>query len=405
MFNWIKRKKYRDSVLKHIKFCMLFDPTSSYPNINVAIAEAYKEHRGEAELAIDIVSSVLSNTIEKLSEDKRDEIKLALGDWFHEPDAVSTFASKAVVQIKENVRTIGAPVNLKDILWRLQYAIICVSTLFEDKLINETNRSYFHDEILGALDGKLFNQRSSERISNALHEALNLPELRESTDDDGALFSVDNSKLDMPPLTGIEHKVKLVNTSTGIVLIKASDGQQVTERRSLTQEDLEKVPSDAYNCIFVNLPAPYDQFYSCIIAQPDNQVFGDMRAFWWSLAKVNVSTTYALLGSTKMTAKAFTSVFNSARGMWDSAIEHAGSIENMRDMLVPLRNVHLEVISQMKNKTTSKSVQLGLDIAFAMILATQSEDRKLETFAFNSFKRFIWQPGEEPSEFYQDIAA
>jgi hypothetical protein len=42
---------------------------------------------------------------------------------------------------------------------------------------------------------------------------------------------------------------------------------------------------------------------------------------------------------------------------------------------------------------------LGLEIALAMILATQSEDEKLEKFAFQQFKRFLWQDGEGPQEF------
>ena len=73
----------------------------------------------------------------------------------------------------------------------------------------------------------------------------------------------------------------------------------------------------------------------------------------------------------------------------------------MRDMIVPLRNVHLTVISQMKEKETSEAAKLGLDIALAMVLATQSEDPKLEAFACRRFKRFLWQPGEEPVEFRQ----
>lgn len=49
----------------------------------------------------------------------------------------------------------------------------------------------------------------------------------------------------------------------------------------------------------------------------------------------------------------------------------------------------------------SEAAKLGLDIALAMVLATQSEDPRLEAFAYQRFKRFLWQPGEEPKEFYQ----
>ena len=70
---------------------------------------------------------------------------------------------------------------------------------------------------------------------------------------------------DMPALSGTEIKVKLVTTPTGIALI-SEDGQQITERRTLTQEDLRKVPPglDVYR--FVNLRARSGEIYSCIIA-------------------------------------------------------------------------------------------------------------------------------------------
>lgn len=54
----------------------------------------------------------------------------------------------------------------------------------------------------------------------------------------------------------------------------------------------------------------------------------------------------------------------------------------------------------MKEKESTESGRLGLDIALAMILATQSEDPRLEAFAYQIFKRFLWHPGEEPREFY-----
>jgi hypothetical protein len=87
--------------------------------------------------------------------------------------------------------------------------------------------------------------------------------------------------------------------------------------------------------------------------------------------------------------------------MWDIVVERSGSIDNMRDQLVPMRNVHLEVISQMKDRAENEAAKLGFDIALVMVLATQSEDPKLEAAAFSRFKSFLWQPGDEPKEFYQ----
>jgi uncharacterized membrane protein YgcG len=105
---------------------------------------------------------------------------------------------------------------------------------------------------------------------------------------------------------------------------------------------------------------------------------------------------------TRLNPTALARVFAEARAMWDIAIKEAGSIERMRDLIVPLCNVHLTVISQMKEKESAK---LGLDIALAMVLATQSEDPRLEAFAYQRFKRFLWQPGEEPREFHRYAAS
>ncbi len=406
MFKWLDRARYRKEVIKHIKFCLLIDPRQLNPNINIAIDDGYKNKRDKAELAVNIVGSILTIAIGNIPGlERRKTIGEAILNSYEDPDMVSKFAAEAVVRIKANVKKTGKPVNLDDIQWRLQFALICVTTLYENKLITEMTRSWFFDEIGGALDGLSSGQRRSERISNALHTAFNLPELRAGADDSGPLLRSEKVCVDMPPLSGVEHKVKLVATPTGRILLKESDGQQITDRRSLTQEHLQKVPPDAHDCVFVNLPAPHDQMYSCIVAQPDSQIFGDMRAFWWFLAKHSVGATCIEIDSTRMTASAFGDVYNSARGMWDAAIEHAGSIDQMRDQIVPLRNVHLEVISQMKaTAAEDRSRCLGLDIALAMVLATQSEDRKLEAFAFKSFKRFLWQPGEEPHEFHLNAA-
>jgi hypothetical protein len=106
-----------------------------------------------------------------------------------------------------------------------------------------------------------------------------------------------------------------------------------------------------------------------------------------------------------MTPTALARVHASARDMWDRAIKEAHSIDNMRDLLMPLRNVHFQVINKLKSDTTNEADRLGLDIALAMILATQSEDDKLEAHAYRCFKHFLWQKGEEPIEFQEYEAA
>jgi hypothetical protein len=195
--------------------------------------------------------------------------------------------------------------------------------------------------------------------------------------------------------------VKLVPTPTGIALCREDDGQQITERRALSQEECQKIPLELGVYRFVNIRSRSSEIYSCIIAGNDPEVFGSMRAFWWSLAKVNVRVADVNARMTRMTPTALARVHASAREMWDTAIKEAHSIDNMRDLIMPLRNVHLEVINKLRNETTNESERLGLDVALAMVLATQSEDPKLEAHAYKCFKRFLWQPGEEPAEFQE----
>jgi hypothetical protein len=103
---------------------------------------------------------------------------------------------------------------------------------------------------------------------------------------------------------------------------------------------------------------------------------------------------------TSTSEMALARVHAEARAFWDIAIEKAGSIDDMRDTFVFMKNTHFTVANQLIEKSDSAAGKLGLEIAGAMILATQSEDEKLEALAFQQFRRFLWQPGEEPREFY-----
>lgn len=199
-------------------------------------------------------------------------------------------------------------------------------------------------------------------------------------------------------LSGIEIDVRLSRTNLGILLVDKA-GNTVTVQRSLTQSDLEKIPFDADVVKFINLTLADGSVYSCIVTPPGNEIYGSMRAFWWSLAHGQVFA--AILASHRIDRNhpAFESVFMNAKSMWDIAIEKEGSIERMRDLLVPLRNVHFEVISKMIENASSDAEKLGLECARAMVLATQAEDPILEGWACRELGRFIWLPGEEPAEF------
>jgi hypothetical protein len=244
-----------------------------------------------------------------------------------------------------------------------------------------------------------------ERTMKKLWEAVGISQddLREENDNGALLsFKVDEQ---MPPLSGFEEDVRVVRSSTGIVLIKESDGAPISDTLAPSQEILQRIPADIDEADFAYLivKSKYggnDKILSCVVER-SGQHYGDGRAFWWSLAKKEVYWKSKAINATRMTKKSLSQVIAIANGTWGAVVEHSGPIDNMRDQLVLSRNVDLDVLSKLKDHYDSKSAKFGVDIARAMIFATQSEDPKLEAVAFERFKQFMWQPGEEPKEFLQ----
>lgn len=194
--------------------------------------------------------------------------------------------------------------------------------------------------MFGLFKKKQKDTEEFERIKDSIYEAFGLIKELRLENDTGPLLSFASYEKDLPQLSGVQIKVALVYAANGITMIK-EDGHPVTERRSLSQEDLSKVPTDADECHFVNFTAASGEIYSCIIAEPNAQIYGSMRAFWWSLAKMHLERISQAIEYTKMTELAFSHVYANARCMWDIVVERSGSIDDMRDQLVPMRNVHL----------------------------------------------------------------
>jgi hypothetical protein len=106
------------------------------------------------------------------------------------------------------------PPDVDAFQWKLQWAVVYVSGLYDQNKIDRQTESWFNGEVFGALAGKSSQQRESERLSTIIHESFNLPVLREG--DDGPLLPADLGSSDLPALCGVEIKVRLVPTATGI---------------------------------------------------------------------------------------------------------------------------------------------------------------------------------------------
>lgn len=398
MFAFLKRSRYRNEVLGCLYALLYFYPRGrdailkDYPGVEAAIKSHFEDSFPYERAAIYTAASLLTNLAETLTIEQR---RLIAGQI----QSVPLSELKAAIGSAMNGKPIPAGMVFGTIMFG--NAILVASTMALKKEIDQSDAEMLSSEVYGALAGMSADQRSSERIAATFDEIM--PESVYREGDDGPLFSIPVVR-EPPLLSGSETRVRLVSSALGIAIVRESDGQQITERRSLSQEVLQQIPLDLDDYTFVNFSAASGDIYSCIIAGDDSEVYGNRRAFWWALAKVNVGNTSNKLAVVRITATALSAIHKAARSAWDAAIEEAGSIENMRDMIVPLRNVHFSVIDKLRRETSNKSLELGYAVALAMVLAVQSEDPLLEGWAYRSFKQVLWQTGEEPPEFYDHDA-
>lgn len=280
-------------------------------------------------------------------------------------------------------------------------ALVMAEMALKDAEITENQFKSFTSEVIGALDGKNSDERYSERARDMLDETLGPPPLRDGEEDTSTVYPSQRLLMDLPDFNGTECKVRIVFTATGLALVRKDDEVEIVERRSLTQEDLEKVKREDWeDCRYINLRTRDGEIMSCLIVGKDSEIIGSPRAFWWALAKVSVKMTDMRANGVRISVRALARVHTAAGAMWDTVIERSRSIEELREEPMYARNIHLNVLSKMIDESESEAGKLGLEICKAMVLATQSEDDKLEAFAFQRFKRFLWRPGEEPREFY-----
>jgi len=400
MPGFFARRKYRSDVIGRLHSMLLFYPGGvrqierDYPNLRKAIdgnCDAGDVH--PAFSAMIIAGSILADKLLNLESQDRSAI-------------LQQISQVDLANFKEAM--VGRAEMPKDLMGGttlVALAFVMADISRKNGEITDNQLKSFTSEVLGALQGKDADQRSSERIRDILDDTLGSPPLTAGENDTSEIFPSAGWNGDIGELNGMECKVSIVYTATGYALVSKDDGREITERRTLTQADLEQVPRESWDeCRFVNLHARDGEIVSCLIHGPDSEVIGNRRAFWWALAKVVVKMTDVKAGGSRMSVHGLAYVHNAARGMWDTVVERARSIEELREEPMYLRNVHLDVISKMINQAQTEAEKLGLEICKAMVLAVQSEDDKLEAAAYQRFKRYLWRKGEEPFEFYSHEA-
>jgi hypothetical protein len=394
MLKYLKRRKYRKQVLDSLYAVLYPYPRGrdniikDYPRIRDLIKSNFADGGTPQRAALLAAAPILAKLIGTLSADQRALIDQQL-------QQIDVRQARELMRDLRGGKPLPKEIAFGTVL--LGNAITTAQTLVDRREVDQADYDTFVSEAFGALSGTSSRAWSSEPIVAGLDLAMSLPKL--IGQDEGPLLPRPLGAFELPPLSGTEVQVKLVSTPAGILLVSEEDGRQITERQRLSQQDLQTVPSELGVYRFVNLRARSGEICSCIIAGEDAQVIGSMRAFWWSLAKLNVWMVDASARMTRMTATALADVHAAAIAMWDAAIRGAHTIDNMRNLTMPVREAYLETINKLRIETTSDSKRLGLDIALAMVLATQSEDARLEAHAYQRFKQFLWRPGEEPAEF------
>ena len=363
----------------------------NYPGIKNAVnGNCDAGDISHARSALIVAGSILSNEFEAMNAADRAAIRRQLDQM--------DFAKFKDALVRGNGKP---PQNILRGTSLAALALVMAEIAMKDKEISEDHFKDFVSEVTGALHDKNFSQRSSERIHHILDETLGPPPLRDGEDDTSKILPSQRLSVDIPDLNGTECKVRIVFTSTGFALVRKDDGLEIVERRSLTQQDLEKVKREDWeDCRYVNLRTRSGEIVSCLIVGEESEIIGSPRAFWWALAKVTVRMTDVRASGVRMSVRALARIHAEARAMWNVVIERSASIEELREEPTCARNIHLTVLSNMIEKAEGEAERLGLEICKAMVLATQSEDNKLEAFAYQCFNRFLWRPGEEPREFY-----
>jgi hypothetical protein len=395
MFNWLRSNAYRQHVLDTV--CLLMVDADGalrrsllqeYPGIEKAIKSGQDNKRNKDELAITIVQAVFAATIEQMQDhDRLQCIANSLYSWAND-GRIGAF--------KQDVAN-GHFTEIDGFDLRLRAALSFIWDMQNDQRVEDDMCHRFLKEIIGALDGLDAAERERRRYVDVVE---NIKEtLKAGEDDDSDLMPVDYEREVQEGFSGVEYKVQIVSTPSGLVMQREDNGRAVTDRRTLTQDLLGQVPPDAESLIFVNLTLQSGEIYSCIIVEPGGEVFGDQRAAWWSLARTIVRVTEAKANGLRMTAMAHAHLSTVARAVWDSATRET-PIDHMRDQLMQMRHIHFQVINQGMKSAENEAQKLGREIALAMVMAVQSEDEKLERFAFKQFRKFIWVTGEEPKEFW-----
>lgn len=397
LVGFFERRKFKKDVRGRVDAMLLFYPGGvrqlhkNYPGLSEAIdGHCVSGGISAARSALLVVGTVLSNEFEHLPAPDRTAI--------HRQLTALDFAA-----FQEALRgSITPPDELLRVTSLAALALLMAQMSVRQTEVSEDDFNTLASEVFGALEGKSFEQRSSERVRDTLDETLGPPPLLDGEHDASAVLPTQRWPAEEPPLSGMECKVRLVFTATGFALVRLDTGIEITERRSLTQTDLEKVRREDWeDCRYVNLHTRTGEIVSCLIVGEDNEIIGSRRAFWWALAKVTARMVDVRANGTLMSTHALARVHAEARAMWDTVIERSGSIEELRDEPVYARNIHLDVLSKMIDQSETPAGRLGLEICKAMVLSVQSEDDALEGFAFQRFRRFLWRPGEEPREFYK----
>ena len=240
MFAHFKRRQYEKATLDTLYSVLSLYPhgphrvLTDYQGIREAINDHYKNGVSAPKSALTIAAMVLADIFESIDPGERTILK----------EQVAAINWGAFARMIGEVRSGRQPEFPNEVTHGTLFvgvAIITAQDILNSGEIEPDDLKLFLSEVTGSLLGKSSDVRSSERLM--ILPDNRVPALSAGDDDKTRVLPSRRWELH-PELSGFEADVTLVSGPTGIALVRTDTHEQITQRHSLTQDDLANIPRD-----------------------------------------------------------------------------------------------------------------------------------------------------------------
>lgn len=372
---------------------------ADYPKaMNIFENEDYSLEAGPYDLAAQTAKLVVFNLIGLLSHEQRQSVLEDLRniDWAAK---INTVNAKSL-----GINGLFSP-NGRLIVQMVGNIVVKIDNMRRRDLVKDDIVDDFFYFVSGAIDGKTFEEVCNDQIRDVLHDAVGLPTYKLDDNDRSRILPAIPGPERGLECNGTRLDVELIKQDDLSIIIRTEDARAIELQGWLSSDEIGRLPFNVPPYMYVECQTNEYGFQRCLIVGPDSEVFGSMRAFFWSLCATIVSVEVAMLGSARLTANARISAGLEAKNVWDAALKEANDVDTLRNTPVYMQNIHFEALNNYIEGAESDLEKHGRRKGFAMVLASLSGDDLMERYAFEELGWFIWQGRNFPIEFesYQTI--